>query len=398
MIFLLKGEAVMSSAATPEPFHIAVDDEVLHQLAQRLAMTRWPDDIADSGWTYGTSLAYAKELVTYWQHDYDWRAQERLLNSFAQYRVRLDDITLHYIHQPGVGPEPLPLLLSHGWPGSIYEFVRIIGPLTDPARYGGDPQDAFTVIAPSLPGYGFSHLPHQRRLSIQEMATLFKRLMTEVLGLERFGAQGGDWGSFITARLGFDYPQHLVGIHLNMVPVAPHPSERTQLSTAEQAFILESDAWRSEETGYQWIQGTRPQTLAYGLNDSPAGLATWITEKFYAWTDCQGNIESRISKDALLTNIMLYWVTQTINSSFWLYYQMRHQPWRLGRGERITVPTAVAAFPREILRPPRSWVERVCNVRRWTAMPAGGHFAALEEPEALVADIRAFYRGLRATG
>jgi pimeloyl-ACP methyl ester carboxylesterase len=380
---------------TPEPFTIAVPDQVLDDLRQRLALTRWPDDIPASGWQYGASLQYLQDLVAYWQHEYDWRAQERLLNRFPQYRVQLDDIRLHYIHQPGIGPDPLPLLISHGWPGSIYEFVKIIGPLTDPASHGGDPRDAFTVVAPSLPGYGFSHLPHQRRVNMEGVADLFARLMTEVLGLSRFGAQGGDWGAFITARLGFAHADRVVGIHLNMVPVAPHPSERGELSDAEQAFLTQADAFRAEETGYQWIQGTRPQTLAYGLNDSPAGLAAWITEKFYTWTDCGGEIERRVSKDDLLTNIMLYWVTQTINSSFWLYYQMRHHPWRLGRGERITVPTAVAAFPREILRPPRSWAARVCNLQRWTQMDAGGHFAALEEPEALVEDIRAFYRDLR---
>ena len=382
-------------AASPEPFVMAVPEALLNDLQQRLALTRWPDEIPGSGWHYGAHLAYVKELVHYWQQQYDWRAQERLLNSFPQYRVQLEDIPLHYIHQPGVGPAPMPLLLSHGWPGSIYEFVHVIGPLTDPARYGGNPCDAFTVVAPSLPGYGFSHVPNQRRLNIEEIAALFKRLMTEVLGLVRFGAQGGDWGACITARLGYTYPQNLIGIHLNMLPVAPHPSERTDLSAAEEAFITESEAWRAEETGYQWIQGTKPQTLAYALNDSPAGLAAWITEKFYSWTDSHGDLERRVSKDALLTNIMLYWITQTINSSFWLYYQIRHHPWRLGRGERITVPTAVAAFPGEIIRPPREWAARVCNLQRWTPMAAGGHFAALEEPQALVEDIRAFYRELR---
>jgi len=382
-------------AASPEPFVIAVPETLLNDLRQRLALTRWPDEITGSGWHYGANLAYVKELVHYWQHQYDWRAQEHLLNGFPQYRVQLEDIALHYIHQPGVGPAPMPLLLSHGWPGSIYEFVHIIGPLTDPARYGGDPRDAFTVVAPSLPGYGFSHVPNQRRLSIEEIAALFQRLMTEVLGVAHFGAQGGDWGAFITGRLGYAYPHNLIGIHLNMVPVAPHPSERAALSAAEEAFITASEAWRAAETGYQWIQGTKPQTLAYALNDSPAGLAAWITEKFYSWTDSHGDIESRVSKDALLTNIMLYWVTQTINSSFWLYYQLRHHPWRLGRGERITVPTAVAVFPGEIIRPPREWAARVCNLQRWTPMAAGGHFAALEEPQALVEDIRAFYRELR---
>jgi microsomal epoxide hydrolase len=340
-------------------------------------------------------MAYLRELVSYWRHGYDWRAQERRLNAFPQYRVQLDDITLHYLHQPGVGPKPLPLIISHGWPGSIYEFINVIGPLTDPARYGGDAVDAFTVIAPSLPGYGFSHVPNQRRLNIEDIADVFVRLMVEVLGYSRFGAQGGDWGSFITGRLGFAYPQHLAGIHVNMVPVAPHPSEREPLSEAERAFLNESAAWQREESGYQWIQGTKPQTLAYGLNDSPVGLAAWITEKFYTWTDCHGDLESRVSKDDLLTNIMLYWVTGTINSSFWLYYQMRHHPWRLKRGERISVPTGVAWFPGEIMRPPKEWSERVCNLQRWTKMPAGGHFAALEEPQAMAEDIRAFYRELR---
>jgi pimeloyl-ACP methyl ester carboxylesterase len=382
-------------SATPIPFTIAVPDAVLDDLRQRLAATRWPDEMPGTGWQYGSNLAYIKDLLAYWQHEYDWRAQERFLNTFPQYQVQLDDITLHYIHQPGVGPNPLPLLISHGWPGSIYEFVKIIGPLSDPARYGGDPRDAFTVVAPSLPGYGFSHVPNQRRLDIQDIATLFARLMTEVIGYGRFAAQGGDWGSFITARLGFAYAEPVVGIHLNMVPVAPHPSERADLSAAEVAFLNEAEHFRLEETGYQWIQGTKPQTLAFALNDSPVGLAAWITEKFYTWTDCHGDLESRLTKDDLLTNIMLYWVTRTINSSFWLYYQMRHHPWRLGRGERLTVPTAVAAFPREIMRPPPEWVARVCNVQRWTAMLAGGHFAALEEPHALVEDIRAFYRDWR---
>lgn len=385
----------MAAPVKPEPFTIDVPDAVLDDLQQRLALARWPDEIPGSGWAYGSNMAYIQELVAYWRDGYDWRAQERQLNTFQQYRVQLDDVMLHYIHQPGVGPNPFPLIISHGWPGSIYEFINIIGPLTDPARYGGDPADAFTVIAPSLPGYGFSRAPSQRRLNIEDIADVFVRLMTDVLGYSRFGAQGGDWGSFITGRMGFSYPQHLAGIHVNMVPVAPHPSERENLSEAEQAFLKASATWQAEESGYQWIQGTKPQTLAYGLNDSPVGLAAWITEKFYTWTDCHGDIESRASKDDLLTNIMLYWVTGTINSSFWLYYQMRHHPWRLKRGERITVPTAVASFPGEIMRPPKEWSERVCNLQRWTPMPAGGHFAALEEPQAMVEDIRAFYRELR---
>ncbi|MFC1886454.1 epoxide hydrolase family protein [Thermodesulfobacteriota bacterium] len=386
----------MMTKPTPEPFTIAVSEDVLDDLRRRLSLTRWPDEIPGSGWQYGANLSYIKNLIAYWQNEYDWRTQERLLNSFPQYKVQLDDIGLHYVHVRGVGPNPLPLIISHGWPGSIYEFVKIIGPLTDPASHGGDPQDAFTVVAPSLPGYGFSHIPDQRRLSSGEMADLFARLMTDVLDFPRFGAQGGDWGALITGRLGFAFPEQLVGIHLNMLPVAPHPIDRSDLTPDEEAFIKKRKNFAAEETGYQWIQGTKPQTLAYSLNDSPAGLAAWITEKFYTWTDCHGDIESRVSKDNLLTNIMLYWVTQTINGSFWLYFQSRHTPWRLGPGEKIKVPTAMASFPGELSRPPREWVARVCNLQRWTSMSSGGHFAALEEPQALVDDIRAFYRNLRS--
>lgn len=379
----------------PKPFALSVPDETLDDLKQRLRMTRLPDEIPSSGWKFGTSLAYLRELVAYWRDDFDWRAQEVQLNRFPQYRIETDALTLHYLHVPGVGPAPLPLLLVHGWPGSIVEFQKVIGPLTDPAAHGGDPRDAFTVVAPSLPGYGFSHAQGQRRFGIEEIADLFASLMTEVLGYPRFAAQGGDWGSFVVGRLGLAHPDRLAGVHLNMVPVAPHPSERGNLSDAEVAFLKETEAFFAEESGYQAIQGTRPQTLAYALTDSPAGLAAWITEKFYFWTDCQGDLETRITKDELLTNIMVYWVTRTINSSFWLYYQLRHRPWRLGRGEKIGVPTAVAAFPHEILRPPREWAARICNLRQWTQMPAGGHFAALEEPEALVEDVRKFFRTLR---
>jgi len=385
----------MVSDNKPQPFTIAVPDYVLDDLQRRLSLIRWPDEIPKANWQYGTDLAYLKELISYWRTDYDWRAQERLLNRFTQFKVRMKDIDLHFIHQPGVGRHPLPLLISHGWPGSIGEFIKIIGPLTDPARYGGHPRDAFTVVAPSLPGYGFSHTPCQRRLGIEEIADLFAALMADVLGYSRFAAQGGDWGSFITARLGYAHPQKLAGIHLTMLPVAPHPSERTHLSIAEKEFLQEAETFQKEESGYQWIQGTKPQTLAYGLSDSPVGLAAWITEKFHTWTDCNGRIETRVTKDELLTNIMIYWVTNTINSSFYLYHRLRHHPWRLGRGEKITVPTAIASFPGEIFRPPRTWAERVFNVTHYTAMPSGGHFAALEEPERLVEDIRASFRELR---
>jgi len=384
----------MANHNKPEPFSISVKEEELEDLKKRLTLTRWTDEIVDSGWQYGTNLSYLKELMDYWLNKYDWRAQEKVLNGFSQFKVQIDDINLHYIHVPGKGPDPSPLLLSHGWPGSVVEFVKIIGPLTDPASHGGDPSDAFSVVAPSLPGYGFSHVANQRRMSSEEMSDLFFNLMTEVLGYSRFIAQGGDWGSLLTAILGYKYPDNLIGIHLNMVPVAPDQSEIGETSAAEKAFLGQLGELR-DETGYQRIQGTKPQTLGVALNDSPAGLAAWITEKFYSWTDSGDNLESAINKDELLTNIMVYWITQTINSSFWLYYQSRHDPWRLGKGERISVPTSVASFPGELARPPRDWVERTCNVTHWTDMKSGGHFAALEKPDELVEDIRSFGRTLK---
>ncbi len=379
----------------PRPFAIHVPDPVLADLRARLERVRWPDEPPEAGWRYGTSLAYMKELVDHWRERYDWRAHEARLNRLTQFTVDLHGVELHFIHEPGVGSSPMPLLLSHGWPGSIVEFERILPMLTDPARFGGDPRDAFTVVAPSLPGYGFSFRPDQPRFGVEEIADVFASLMTDVLGYRRFGAQGGDWGAFITSRLGLVYPDRLAGIHLNLLavrrageaPPAPTPEER--------AYMDQLQRWLREETGYQWIQGTKPQTLAYGLTDSPVGLAAWIVEKFRTWSDCDGDVERRFSKDTLLTNVMLYWVTGAINSSFWPYYARFHRPWPIPDGKRVAVPTAYAAFPREILLPPRAWAERVYDLRRWTIMKAGGHFAALEEPEALAADVRAFFRELR---
>jgi microsomal epoxide hydrolase len=381
--------------SAPTPFTVHVPDAVLADLRERLTRVRWPDEVPGAGWRYGTDLTYMKELCAYWQERYDWRHHEAMLNGFRQFTVPLAGIDLHFIHEEGRGPRPLPLLLSHGWPGSVWEFHTLIPRLTDPGRFGGDPADAFTVVAPSLPGYGFSFRPNQPRFGVTEMAAAFAALMTDVLGYRQFGAQGGDWGSFITMRLAVDVPGRLTGIHLNLLPLRRDlaPSDHP---TADEARYLEQLAhWLREEAGYQAIQGTRPQTLAYGLSDSPVGLAAWIVEKFRTWSDCNGDVERRFTKDDVLTNITLYWATGAIGSSFWPYYDRLHQGWPLPEGVRIEVPTGYAAFPREILLPPRAWAERVFNIRRWTAMPAGGHFAALEEPEALAADIRAFFRDLR---
>jgi microsomal epoxide hydrolase len=382
---------------TPRPFSIAVSDGVLADLRARLERVRWPDEAPGEPCRHGTDLAYMKALVAHWRERYDWRAREAELNAWRQFTVPLGGIELHFVHEPGVGPRPLPLLLSHGWPGSIVEFRRLIPMLTDPARFGGDPADAFTVVAPSLPGYTFSFRPNQPRFGVPQIADLFAALMTDVLGYRRFAAQGGDWGAFITSYLGAAHADKLAGIHVNLLAV---PRDRgaaaAGLGSDERAYLEELDHWMREETGYQAIQGTKPQTLAYGLTDSPVGLAAWIIEKFRTWSDCGGDVERRFDKDTLLTNVMLYWVTGAINSSFWPYYARHHSPWPITAERPVTAPTAYAAFPREILHPPRTWVSRVYpNLQRWTEMKRGGHFAALEEPEALADDIRAFFRPLR---
>ncbi len=385
----------MSRYTTPEPFKINVADAVLADLRERLLRVRWPGEIPNSGWDYGTNLAYMKKLVDYWRTDYDWRLHEQQLNRWPQFRVTIDGQQLHYIHARGKGPKPFPLIITHGWPGSIAEFMAIIGPLSDPAAHGGDPLDAFDVIAPSLPGYGFSAPTNERQVNIAHIGEWFAVLMNKVLGYVRYGAQGGDWGAMVTSRLGFIDAEHVAGIHLNMVGVAAHPANRQHLSAAEHAYLKVMEQWRNEETGYQGIQGTKPQTLSYALNDSPLGLCAWIIEKFRTWSDCGGDLEGAYTRDQLLTNIMIYWVTQTINSSTRLYYEERHHPWRMGKDDKITVPTALALFPKEIAVPPREWAERAYNIQRWTPMPAGGHFAAMEQPQLLVEDVRAFFRTLR---
>jgi len=382
-------------STTQRPFAINVPDGVLADLRARLDRVRWPDEAPDSAWRYGTSVAYLKDLVAYWRESYDWRVHETELNRARQFTVPLGGIDLHFIHEPGDGPAPLPLLLSHGWPGSVLEFQRLIPMLTDPARFGADPADAFTVVAPSLPGYAFSFRPNQPRFGVVEIADVFAALMTDVLGYRRFGAQGGDWGGFITSRIGFAYPDRLAGIHLNMLALPRDPNAMAKPTDEERAYYDQLRRWLQEETGYQWIQGTKPQTLAFGLTDSPVGLAAWIIEKFRSWSDCGGDLASRFSKDVLLTNVMLYWVTGAINTSFWPYYDRRHRSWPIPDGERIPVPAGYAEFPHEMLHPPRSLAERMYDIRRWTRMPSGGHFAALEEPEALAAEIRAFFRELR---
>ncbi len=382
-----------------QPFTIAVASEVLEDLQQRLAGTRWPDEIPGSGWDYGSNLDYLKELVEYWRTEFDWRAQETFLNSFSHFKAEVEGLNIHFIHERGKGPNPAPLIITHGWPSTFFEMSKIIPLLADPGSHGGDPADAFDVVAPSLPGFGFSDRPTLPGMQVLKVADLWAKLMTESLGYQRFGAQGGDIGAGVTSRLGYAHPDKLIGIHLTSV-TRPTPylgAGADELSGAETALIEQRERWQQAGGGYSHIQGTKPQTLSYGLNDSPVGLAAWIVEKYRTWSDCGGDVERRFTKDELLTTVTIYWITQTISSSTRMYYENQRFTWDMERGERMKVPSGMALFPQEIARPPREWAERSYNVQRWTPMPRGGHFAALEEPELLAEDVRAFFRPLRAT-
>ncbi len=387
------------SQTQPRPFRVNISPHVIDDLRERLARTRWPDAPADPPeWQAGTSASYMKRLVDHWRTRFDWQAHEAQINAFHHYKADVGGIDLHFIHEPGRGPAPVPLLLSHGWPGSVLEFRRLIPLLTDPARFGGDPRDAFTVVAPSLPGYGFSWQPGQAAMGVEDMAEVFATLMAEVLGYERYAAQGGDWGGFITSRLGYTHPQRLLGIHLNFLAVRRDPQMLKSEDEAEQRFAGELAQFLKEETGYQWIQGTRPQTLAFALTDSPAGLAAWIVEKFHRWTDNDGDPASAVGLDEMLANITLYWATGAIGSSLWPYYYRMQRPWPIPLGKTVDVPTGYVEFPREILRPPRSVAQRTySDIRRWTMAERGGHFAAMEQPELLAHEIREFFRPLRTT-
>lgn len=383
---------------TVQPFTIDVPQATLDDLHYRLARTRWPDQVEDAGWDYGVNLEYLQELVAYWQNTFDWRAQERQLNQFAQFRAEIDGVGIHFIHERGKGPRPLPLLLLHGWPDSFYRMYKIIPMLTDPARYGGDPADSFDVIVPSLIGFGFSDRPLKRGGSRD--SELLPRLMTDVLGYRRFAAHGGDTGSPIAQMIALAQPESVIGLHLMDTGWHnPITADTPNLSPAEQAYVQQIDRFWAEEGAYAAIQGTKPQTLAYGLNDSPAGLAAWIVQQFRTWSDCNGDVEQRFSKDELLTNIMIYWVTQTINSSIRGYYDGMHVQWEESAqweasAQVSPVPVGMALFPKDN-PPPREAAERTLNVQQWTEMPRGGHFAALEEPELLVDDLCKFFRRFR---
>ncbi len=377
------------------PFRIDVPDKTLDRIRARVAEYPWHEMPDDGGWAYGTNLDYMKELCAYWLEEYDWRTHEAAINRFSHYIAPLDGIDLHFIHEKGSGPAPLPLIISHGWPGTIVEFLDIIEPLAHPERFGGSTDDAFDVIAPSLPGFGFSGRP-PRPIGPRKMASLFNTLMTEVLGYDGYLAQGGDWGGAISTWLGFDHAPVCRAIHINIMTMR-HPDGPR--GPEEEAWAAEFEREQLMENGYRTQQATKPQTLSYAMMDSPVGVAAWIIEKFNSWSDTDGdNIESVHTKDLLLTNIMVYLVTRTFNTASWIYYGRREEGGRLlsPDGHRVEVPTAAALFPAELLSwPPRSYAERIYNIVRWTEMPRGGHFAALEQPALLIEDIRAFARTLR---
>ncbi|MCL0053427.1 epoxide hydrolase [Dehalococcoidia bacterium] len=380
-----------------QPYKIEIPDSVLDDLKSRLERTRWPDELPGTGWDYGSNLDYVKELVEYWRTKFDWHAQEKLINSFSHFKSKVDGLNIHFIHEKGKGPNPMPLVITHGWPGTFFEMHKVIPMLSDPASHGGNPADAFDVVAPSMPGYGFSDATDKRGLSVLSIGDLWAKLMSENLGYQKFAAQGGDWGARVTAKLGLSHGDKVIGIHTTSTS-SPTPYQgpgTRELSEAENAMLAQRVQWLADEGGYSHIQATKPQTLSYGLNDSPAGLAAWIVEKYRTWSDCGGDVESRFTKDELLTTITIYWVTQSINSSTRLYYESFFQAWDLAKDEKIQVPVAIASFPRENSVPLREWAERSFNIQQWTDMPSGGHFAALEEPDRLVEDIRKFFRGLR---
>lgn len=376
------------------PFQINVAQPVLDDLQGRLARTRYPDEVEGAAWDYGTNREYLQQLIAYWRTGYNWRAQEARLNEFPQFMAEVDGVDLHFLHIKGKGPNPMPLLLTHGWPDSFFRFVKLIPYLTDPAKYGGRAEDAFTVVVPDIPGFGWSQKPTHPGTDTERAADLFALLMTQTLGYSRFAAHGGDFGASISEQLALRHPESLLAIHLLNVPPQHAQTAKPQgLSAVERAYLLQVAAWGKKEGAFTTIQNSKPQTLGYGLNDSPAGLCAWIVEKFYGWSDQGPNHQLPFTRDELLTNVMIYWVTQTITSSERFYFEKARKPTL--ELTYVRVPTGFASFVNDIIPAPRTFAERFFNVQRWTEMPHGGHFAALEVPGALAAQLREFFHPFR---
>tara|TARA_Y100000590_G_scaffold399799_1_gene483386 strand:- start:161 stop:1303 length:1143 start_codon:yes stop_codon:yes gene_type:complete len=373
-----------------KPFKLKISDKILQNIYSKVKNYPWHEMPDDGGWDYGTNLDYMKEFSNYWIKKYDWKKTEKKINKFKNFKTKINGIDIHFIHERGSGSNPKPLLLNHGWPGSIVEFLDIIDQLAHPEKFGGKEEDSFDVVVPSLPGYGFSGRP-SRPIGPRIMSSIFNSLMIKTLGYKKYIAQGGDFGGTISTWLAYDFPENLLGIHINIL-IIRHPDGPQTKEEKEWQERFKKD--QRIEDGYRTQQATKPQTLSYAMMDSPVGIAAWIIEKMRGWSDIKnGDIESVYSKDVLLSNIMVYLVTKTFNTASWIYYGRREEGGRTLPKEHLPlkVPTGIALFPKEYLEwAPKSYVERIYNIKRWTEMPKGGHFAALEQPDLLVKDIREF--------
>jgi len=378
-----------------KPFKISISDKILEDIYKKIKNYPWHEEPNDSDWQYGTNLNYMKEISKYWTSEFDWKKQEIEINKFSNFKTTIDNIDLHFIHRKGSGKNPIPLLLCHGWPGSIMEFFNVIEKLSHPEKFGGKEEDAFDVIVPSLPGFGFSGRP-SKPIGPRKMANILNNLMVNKLGYKSYLSQGGDFGGAISTWLGYDFPNTCKAIHINIMIVRHADGPQTQ---EEKDWDIKFEKDQLIENGYRSQQATKPQTLSYAMMDSPVGVAAWIIEKMNSWSDIKNNdIESVYSKDILLTNIMIYLVTKTFNTASWIYYGRREEGGRFlpKNGHRVEVPTAAALFPKEYLEwPPKSYAERIYNITRWTKMSKGGHFAALEQPDLLIEDIVSFAKTLR---
>ncbi len=373
------------------PFQIAASDEDLEDLRSRLRNTRWPNKEVVGDWSQGIPLAYTQEVCSYWANEYDWRAREARLNSFAQFRTDIDGLGIHFIHVRSPHDGALPLVMTHGWPGSIVEFHKVIGPLTDPTAHGGEARDAFHVVCPSLPGYGFSDKPTEPGWGVDRIAQTWGTLMAR-LGYDRYVAQGGDWGSMVTTQIAVHDPQHCAGIHVNMPVVGPDPETMNDMTDREKAALEGMQHYNEWDSGYSKQQSTRPQTLGYGLADSPAGQAAWVLEKFWSWMDCDGHPENVLTRDELLDNVMLYWLPGTAASSARLYWESFRTP----KLDLIDLPAGCSIFPKEIFRTSKRWAsKRFTKLVYWNELDKGGHFAAFEQPEVFVGEVRSCFRNMR---
>lgn len=372
------------------PFTINTPEEQLTDLRNRINNTRWAEEECVDDWSQGIPLTYVREIADYWANQYDWRKSEQYLNTFDHFQTNIDDLAIHFIHQKSPHPDAYPLIITHGWPGSIVEFHKVIQPLVDPTKHGGKAEDAFHVVCPSLPGYGFSGKPSQSGWGVEKIAETWDQLMVR-LGYENYGAQGGDWGAAVTTQIGRNIG-HCDAIHINM-PIGRPTPESLQDPTDEEKSALEGLTYYQEwDSGYSKQQSTRPQTLGYGLVDSPVGQMAWIIEKFWSWMDCDGHPENTLTRDELLDNVMLYWLTASGASSARLYWESFGS---FGGGDKVELPTGVASFPKEIIRSPRRWCEESYNITHWTTMPKGGHFGAFEQPELFINDLRIFFKTIR---